>query len=101
MIDWSKGLGKSVDIPEYLWWKKGAQIRLRNLSKRDTELFIKVLLYLIVFYSATSKFKLFIKDVWKAKKIADAMQKDKAQALKKRTAEVQKERNSAGQFWLN
>lgn len=57
-VDWSKGQGKSVDIPEYLWWKKGAVIRLRNLSKRDTELFIK--------------------DVWKAKKIADAMKKDKS-----------------------
>ncbi len=57
-VDWSKGLGKGVDIPEYLWWKKGAHIRLRNLSKRDTELFIK--------------------DVWKAKKIADAMKKDKS-----------------------
>ena len=57
-VDWSKGQGKSVDIPEYLWWKKGAIIRLRNLSKRDTELFIK--------------------DVWKAKKISDAMKKDKS-----------------------
>jgi hypothetical protein len=56
-VDWSKGLGKGVDIPEYLWWKKGAHIRLRNLSKRDTELFIK--------------------EIWKAKKIADAMKKDK------------------------
>jgi hypothetical protein len=56
-VDWSKGLGKGVDIPEYLWWKKGAQIRLRNLSKRDTELFVK--------------------DVWKAKKIVDAMKKEK------------------------
>ena len=68
VIDWSKGLGKGADIPEYLWWKKvrcchkifgakmfvrldsrscvsdpvkGAAIRLRNLGKRDTELFIK------------------------------------------------------------
>jgi hypothetical protein len=57
VIDWSKGLGKGVDIPEYLWWKKGASIRLRSLSKRDTELFIK--------------------EVWKAKKIVDAMKKDK------------------------
>ena len=57
-VDWSKGLGKGIDIPEYLWWKKGAHIRLRNLSKRDTELFIK--------------------EIWKAKKIADAMKKDKA-----------------------
>ncbi len=56
-VDWSKGLGKGVDVPEYLWWKKGANIRLRTLSKRDTELFIK--------------------DVWKAKKIVDAMKKDK------------------------
>ncbi len=22
VIDWSKGLGKGADIPEYLWWKK-------------------------------------------------------------------------------
>jgi len=41
VVDWSKGQGKGADIPEYLWWKKGAVVRLRNLSKRDTELFIK------------------------------------------------------------
>ena len=41
VVDWSKGQGKGADIPEYLWWKRGAVVRLRNLSKRDTELFIK------------------------------------------------------------
>jgi hypothetical protein len=57
-VDWSKGLGKGIDIPEYLWWKKGAHIQLKNLNKRATELFIM--------------------EIWKAKKIADAMKNEKA-----------------------